>query len=187
MRISGKHVMTGARRSLTVADLSAVSPNPFEFLPADEMLAELARDVGATSISRLRFCGDITASPNGEWCLSGKIGASIVQQCVVSLQDVRTRIDTTLERRYLADIGQVYPGIECPVPEDDTIELLTPEIDLYSIAREALLLELPVYPRKDGAELPDGTLPLAEDTAPDDPPTARPFAILSDLRDRLVR
>ncbi len=184
---AGTHPVTGSCQCLRVADLSAVSPNPFDLPPADEVLARLAQDVAASSISRFRFCGDITARSGSEWWLSGRIGASVVQQCVISLQDVRTRIDVTVERRFLADIGQVYPGIECPVPEDDTIEVLTREIDLYSIAREVLLLELPVYPRKAGAGLPDGTVPQSDDLAPEGAPTERPFAILSDFRDRLVR
>ena len=177
----------GARQacSLNVNDLSVTAANGFRFRPGKSVLAGLAREIRANSVSNLAFSGEVRAASPEEWLLRGHLGATVKQQCVVSLEDVTTRIDVAVERRFLADMERVYPGVECPVPEDDTVEPLTSAIDLYGLAREVLLLELPTYPRSDDAVFPEGADPSSQ---PDrDSGGSRPFAVLSEFRGRLAR
>ena len=68
--------------------------------------------------------------------------------------------------------------------EDDTLEPLEREIDLWRILQEALALELPDYPKIEGAEL--GTVKVTESgkTALDDA-DLKPFAGLAGLKEKL--
>ena len=178
---------TGAHQasSLNVNDLSVTAANGFRFRPGKSVLAGLAKEIRVNSVSNLAFSGEVRAASPDEWLLRGRLGATIKQQCVVSLNDVTPRIDVAVERRFLADMDRVYPGVECPVPEDDTVEPLTSTIDLYGLAREVLILEMPTYPRTDDAVFPEGADPSS---LPDrDSSGSRPFAVLSELRGRLAR
>ena len=181
---SGTEAGAHKARSLNVRDLSTTAANGFRFRPGKSVLAELAREIRANSVSNLAFCGDVRAVSPDEWLLRGRLGATVRQQCVISLDDVATRINVAVERRFLADMDRVYPGLECPVPEDDTVEPLTSSIDLYGLAREVLLLELPTYPRIDDAVVPEGVDPSP---LPDrDNGGSRPFAVLSEFRGRMA-
>ncbi len=171
-------------RSLNVRDLSTTAANGFRFRPGKSVLAELAREIRANSVTNLAFRGEVRAVSPDEWLLQGRLGATVRQQCVISLGDVKTRVDVAVERRFLADMDRVYPGLECPVPDDDTVEPLASTIDLYGLAREVLLLELPTYPRIDDAVAPEvvGLPPLQDQ----DDGGSRPFAVLSEYRGRMA-
>jgi len=106
-----------------------------------------------------------------------------VQDCVVTLEPVTTRIEVDVVRRYQA--GYVPPEEdEIEMPEDESLEPLGEVIDPGAILEEALVLALPLYPRKDGAEIGEavftepGKRPMTDEQA-------RPFAGLAALRDKL--
>ena len=171
--------------SLNVADLSVSAPCGFNCLPGKQILGRLAGEISARSVSKFAFRGEVQAVSPEEWHLSGRLSATVVQQCVVSLGDVRTRIDVSIKRRFLADQDRVYPGLECPVPNDDTVELLSSVIDLYGLTREVLLLEIPSYPRLEGATVPDsGGSNSGQDQ---DQADGHPFAVLSEFRERMAK
>ena len=167
---------------LEIASLSEKSSNRFRYTPGKATLKQLATDISAVAIVKLEFNGDIRAVSTDEWRLQGHLGATVTQQCVVSLDKVKTRINVPVERRYLSDPERVYPAMDCAVPKDDSLELLTPEIDIFGLVREVMLLELPTYPRKDDAVVPDmagnGT------NSADDDLDRRPFAVLSEFCQR---
>ena len=70
------------------------------------------------------------------------------------------------------------------MPADDSLEPLPDSIDLYAIARETLVLELPEYPRAKGAcmSVPE---PEADVPGAGDEPAAKPFARLAPLKKSL--
>ena len=76
----------------------------------------------------------------------------MTQACVVTLDPVNTRIDTPVDRLFLAVI-ETPEGEAVEMPEDDSVEPLGSEIDLGEIMIESLSLNIPAYPRKDGVEL----------------------------------
>ncbi len=138
-----------------VADLLTESVNAFLVSIPHKDREQFAARTGAISISKFRFEGEITSSNGGDWLLSGRLGATVVQQCVVSLVEMKTRIDVAVARTFVQEPKRYEPGPDRKIPEDDTLELLAPEIDLYAIARETLVLELPAYPRISGAKVDD--------------------------------
>ncbi len=166
-----------------VADLPQNAPTEFDLRPGPETMRQLAEELGLSGLRKLRFAGRIAAHGARDWRLEAHLGATVVQPCVVTLDPVMTRIETDVTRLFLAEMPRPQ-GPETEMPEDDAIEPLGPEIDPAAVMAEALALALPLYPRKEGAELGEavfaepGKTPLRDEDA-------RPFAALASLRDKL--
>ncbi|MCB1339764.1 MAG: DUF177 domain-containing protein [Pseudooceanicola sp.] len=166
-----------------VADLDQNAPTPFDLRPDAATTAALAEELGLLGLRKLSFAGQIAAAGSRDFVLTGTLGATVVQPCVVTLDPVTTRIDTAVRRTYLANMPEVT-GDEVEMPEDDTQEPLPAVIDPAAVMAEALALALPLYPRKADAALDEanfaepGTEALTDETA-------KPFAGLAGLRDRL--
>lgn len=145
----------------------------------------LAKDLGIEQLKKLSFSGTLRPAGARDWVLSGHLGATVQQSCVVTLEPVTTRIEDTVLRQYIAD-WQDPEEVESEMPEDDSTEPLGDQIDAMAAITEALLLAVPAYPRKEGAELgalvyaEPGVEPLTEDTV-------KPFASLAALKDKMEK
>ena len=171
------------RLPLRLSDLAARRPTPVTLEPDAAGRAALAEALGIPAIRKLRFSGTLTPLGRQDWELRADLGATVVQDCVVTLAPVTTRIDATVTRRYLADY--VEPGgTEAEMPEDDEAEPLPQTLDLGQVLREALALELPPFPRAEGAALDEaqfaapGVSPMTDDDA-------KPLAGLAALKAKL--
>ena len=170
---------------LRVADLPQNAPTPFELRPNAEALEAIRNDLDLLGLRKLSFVGDVQAQGKRDWALTAKLGATVVQSCVVTLEPVTTRIDVAVTRVYVADwVEPDEPEYE--IPQDDETEPLGPEIDPAQVMVEALELALPEYPRKADAELGSSnyTEPGKQAMTDDD---AKPFAGLAELRDALKK
>ena len=170
---------------LRLADLVASRGTAFALAPDAAERNAIADALGIVGIKKLRFDGKLTPQGRKDWVLTAQIGATVVQDCVVTLAPVTTRIDESITRSYLADMPEVT-GTEIEMPEDDTIEPLPDSIDLYAVLTEALALALPLYPRAEGAELGE-TVYTEKGVAPLTDEAAKPFAGLGALRDSLKK
>jgi uncharacterized metal-binding protein YceD (DUF177 family) len=168
---------------LRVADLPQNKPTRFVLQPAAAAMSQLATELELNALRKLRFEGRVEALGKRDWKLTARIGATVVQPCVVSLEPVTTRIDQPVERMYLAQF-EFPESAEAEMPDDDSTEALPEVIDLEEVMAEALSLALPQFPRKDGIELGEavftepGQKPMTDEDA-------RPFAGLANLRDAL--
>jgi uncharacterized metal-binding protein YceD (DUF177 family) len=171
--------------SLRVADLPQNAPTPFDLRPDSKGLDAIKTELGLLGLRKLSFVGDVRAQGKRDWILAGKLGATVIQPCVVTLEPVTTRIDIPVSRIYLKD-WQNPDEPEFEIPEGDETEALGAEIDPASVMIEALSLALPQYPRKDGAELEQAgyTEPGKQAMTDED---AKPFAGLANLRDALKK
>lgn len=167
---------------LRIADLNPKRPVRFAIVPTPADLKQIATDLEIKALRKVRFEGTLTARGKRDWELEAKLGATVVQNCVVTLEPVTTRIDEPVYRRYLADFDE--PSNDDETNLDDTSEPLPATLDLTDVATEALALALPLFPRVDGAELPEtvvtepGREALTEETS-------KPFAGLADLKKKL--
>ncbi|MCK0139114.1 DUF177 domain-containing protein [Aliiroseovarius sp. F47248L] len=167
-----------------VADLPTSRPTRFELVPNQDTCNAIAADLGIPGLRKLRFTGELKPLDKRDWQMEADLGATVIQDCVVTLDPVTTRIDDTVLRRWLKDLSEPDSGEEVEMPEDDNVDALGPVIDLGQVMIEALTLALPLYPRVEGAEVQarvfaePGTKPMTDDDA-------KPFAGLSDLRDKL--
>ncbi|MGC1498170.1 MAG: DUF177 domain-containing protein [Sulfitobacter sp.] len=171
--------------ALRVADLSQTADNSFALRPDAAKLAEIATTLDLSSLRKLSFVGRIVPSGNTDWKLEGRLGATVVQPCVITLEPVTTRIDADITRQFVHDYSDPDEP-EAEMPEDESTERLGQWIDPALVMQEALTLRVPDYPRKDDVELGQmvytkpGEAPMTDEDA-------RPFAGLADLKDQLKK
>ena len=159
---------------------------PQEFLlePDANTRAKIAEDLSILAIRKLRFHGMVEPKGDTDWRLKGRLGATVVQPCVVTLEPVSNRIDTDVVRNFVSALPDIGDASEVEMPEDDSLEPLTDMIDLEAILVEALALNLPDFPRAEGVDAIDvnvtepGKSPMTDEYA-------KPFAGLASLRDSL--
>lgn len=165
---------------MDVARLKSGSVQDFDIAPGAPEVKALTKLFNALKLTKMRFKGTLQPFGKSELELTGHLGATVVQPCVVTLAPVTTRIETDIHRLFVNAIG-VADAVDIDPNDDVDLELLGPTIDLGLIAIEELALALPEYPRAPGAELA-----LAFNDDIDDPDSAaRPFDALKALRDRL--
>ncbi|MFC2967489.1 YceD family protein [Acidimangrovimonas pyrenivorans] len=169
---------------LRVADLPARKPTRFKLRPEGETLGLIAQLVGADAVRKLSFEGALRPEGKRDFVLEARLGATVVQPCVVTLAPVTTRIEEEVVRRYLAEMPEPN-GDEVEMPEDDSAEPLPEVIDPGAVMLEALALALPLYPRVPEAELGEASF-AAPGTAPLTDEAVKPFAGLAGLRDKLA-
>ena len=169
---------------IRLSALPRATGHPVRWEPSAEVCGSLAAELEIRALRKLRFEGRLSPEGRADWRLDGALGATAVQDCVVTLEPVTTRVDVEVERLFAADAGP-GPAGETEMAEDaDLVEPLPETLDLRALLAEALLLELPRFPRADGAELglstaaPPGARPLEEERE-------KPFAGLAELRARL--
>lgn len=163
-----------------VIDLARLRDAPefaFDIAPSPAESEAIARLMDARAVRKLRFAGKLTALAKGGWELDAALGATVVQNCVVSLDPVTSRVDQRVRRLYLPDAPR---GTDVILSEDDDedVEPLPDRLDLGLVAVEALALALPAYPRKEGASL--AAMGYGEEVE-----VVKPFAALAALRDKL--
>lgn len=167
---------------LRLSDLRRRGGMRFAVAPGEAERAAMARALDILALPALRFEGRVEPQGREDWRLEGRLDARAVQACVVTLEPVESAVSEPVERLYVAGMEEPE-GTEVEVPEEDR-EPLPAAIDLLAVAREALGLALPPYPRAPGVEL--GEAVFAEPgAAPMTDADARPFAGLAALRDRL--
>lgn len=170
--------------ALRVAALSQSAPTKFSLRPDAPELAELAKELELLGLRKLSFEGTVRPIGASDWQLKGRLGATVVQPCVVTLEPVTTRIDADVMRLFLRDFEDI-DAPEAEMPEDENAEALGAWIDPVAIMAEELALALPPYPRKDE----EGEATTVRVTEPGKTPMtdeqARPFAGLADLKAQL--
>jgi uncharacterized metal-binding protein YceD (DUF177 family) len=169
-----------------VADLPLNRAFEFSLTPDAGLRRSIADALSIVSLRKLRFEGTLTPMAKNDWHLTGQLGATAVQNCVITLDPVTTRIDEAIDRRF-QDLAQDHDhdaDSETEIPQDDTVEPIGTVIDPGQIMVEALILALPQFPRAPGAELVQSNFTAPGKLAMSDA-DARPFAQLSELRNKL--
>ncbi len=177
---SPRQPLAAASLPLRVTDLPTRRPQPFHLRPEADERARIAQEMGISAVRKLDFRGTLQAEGKHDWRLEGRLGATVVQPCVITAEPVSTRIDIDVVRRFLRNMPQP-DATEVEMPEDDTLEPLGAVIDPGTVMIEALTIALPDYPRAPGATLD------AEEFAPPgaatiDDARPNPFAVLAKLK-----
>jgi uncharacterized metal-binding protein YceD (DUF177 family) len=168
---------------LRVAELSQNAQTPFSLRPDADSLRKIAEELDLSALRKLSFEGRLKALGRSDWQLEARLGATVVQPCVVTLEPVQTRIDVDVTRLFVQDYEEPEET-EVEMAEDDRTEPLGAWIDPAVVMIEALALEIPEYPRADGAELGQAVYTKPGE-APMTDEDARPFAGLANLKDQL--
>ena len=162
-----------------VAAIAGRTSTHVRFHPTAPERQAIADALGLISLPAMTFDGDIRPAAKRDMVLEGKLTATVVQPCSVTLEPVTTKIADPVRRHFIADY-KLPEADELEMPEDDSTEALGEVIDAAAVAIEALALSLPLYPRAAGVELGEavftepGLEPLREGDL-------KPFAALAGL------
>lgn len=169
--------------ALRVSELPQNRPTVFDLRPDAKTLETLADELNIKGLRKLRFTGSISTKGRRDWQLSATLGVSVLQDCVVTLEPMTTRIDEKVERFFVSDFSEPDdPEVE--MSADERVETLEDTIDPFAVMTEALALLITPYPRKEGAELgaavysQPGVAPLQDEDT-------KPFAGLAALKNQL--
>jgi len=167
-----------------LSDLVRGKSRQVEIVPDAETRAAIGADLNLVELRKLRLEGRLAPLGKRDWRFEGRLGATVVQACVVTLAPVVTRIEEDVARSWVAD-WQAPEGDEVELAEDVDTEPLGQEIDLRAVMVEALALSLPPWPRAEGADLGEAVFTKPGETPMRDEDT-RAFAGLAGLRDKLA-
>jgi uncharacterized metal-binding protein YceD (DUF177 family) len=171
---------------LRISEIPKSKAMPFDIVFTDRDLETIAGILSAQSVKKMRINGKIAPYGKKDWQLTAIVGATVVQACVVTLDPVQTRIDTPISLTYSADYEFNNDDTVVEMTIDETIEPLSDEIDLASIAIEAVAMALPDYPRSQNAQLESAVFTEPGNTPMTDEDT-KPFASLASLKDKLSK
>lgn len=165
--------------------LNATKSNIFRWQGDANNNSKIAEQLSLISVDKLDFRGKISAQGKNKWLLTGKLGATATQKCVVTLEAIKCRVDEKIRRIYVP-IEEI-PSVEkddrrdIKLELDENLEPLTNSVDLSLIAQEILALSLPDYPRSNNTDYVSVSLGEDEKTNERDN-QQNPFAILSTLK-----
>jgi len=170
---------------LRLTDLGTRKPTPFAVSPDAAQRDVIAQALNIPKVRKLQFDGQFSPIGQTDWQLTATLGATVVQDCVVTLDPVTSRIDEKISRHYVADYV-VPEAAETEMDDDDTVDPLPQTVDVVAVMMEALSLAIPAFPRSADATLGDAnyTQPGAAPMTDED---AKPFAGLGALRDQLQK
>ena len=171
-------------RILKVSSLNNTVDYEFEEVPSEDETNAMAALFDVVSIRKMRFTGAISPYEDEGWLLEGKLGVTVSQNCVVTLERIRTRLDLDVRRIFTPMAEPDENEITLDASHNDELEPLGKEIDLGLVAMEALALAIPEYPRTERAELPESSF-SPPDTGDIEEEAPKPFAGLAALKEKL--
>jgi uncharacterized metal-binding protein YceD (DUF177 family) len=172
--------------TLLIADLKDGAENSFQLKLDRTSCAQIADHLELLALRKVLFRGTLTPQGKRGWRLKAKVGATVQQACIVTLNPVNTRLDETVILNYSADMDDQIAEVDIEMHQDTTQELLTREINLIEVLTEAISLALPTYPKSskvivgDASFTEPGKTPMSDEDA-------KPFAGLAALKTILAR
>jgi hypothetical protein len=145
-------------------------------LVADEKTREaIAKIVNLNALPRLEAGFDLTRHGPGGLHVSGRVAATVVQTCVVTLEPVESIIEEAVDMTFQPEpaVGGATSGFHAVDADDPPEALRDGVVDLGAVATEFLLLGIDPYPRKAGVAF---DAPSTGDAA------GHPFAALAVLK-----
>jgi len=150
----------------------------FELVPDEATRQAVAGEIGLVALPRLAATFDLTRRGTDSLRVEGRVTATVIQNCVVTLEPVESEIDEPMELFFRPEpAGQAETGEEGgfhPFEGKEPPEtLVNGAVDLGVIATEFLNLGIDPYPRKEGVMF---------DAPPAGDPAGHPFAALAALK-----
>ena len=145
-------------------------------IAADGAVREaIAKVAGLAALPRLEAGFDLTRQGSDGLHLVGRVRATVVQDCVVTLEPIESGIDEAVDLLFLPQAPRAADAAAPrTIDADESPEALHDGVlDLGAVATEFLLLGIDPYPRKAGAVF---------EAPPAGDPASHPFAALAALR-----
>lgn len=167
-------------------------------IEADEdQRADLAKRLGVVSVKDAFADLSVTyLKSNATYHVEGDIEATVIQECIVTLEPIETAISESIEGWYADKQSAVsfaaakreregarsQGEVEILTEEDDPEPLLNGHIDLGELATQHISLAIPLYPQKEGAEYAESAGEFSLDD--ESPLRKNPFEALKDWKEK---
>ncbi len=174
------------------------SPTRLSIVANENERSAVARRLGLLSLDALKADIELARDRKEHVVhVTGKLYAELVQECVVSLEPVKTKIEEEFEGWFADNENTVSfvkarqdrlrekTGIDIPMldEQEDPDPIIDGMIDIGELTVQHLSLAVPRYPHKEGADCVPGdkTLEVEEDKSEI---RKNPFAALRDWKSR---
>ncbi len=149
-----------------------------ELVPDEATRQAIAQEAGLVALPRLVATFDLARRGADSLRVEGRVTATVIQNCVVTLEPVESEIDEFVELFFrpqaASETGTDQEASSHPFEGEEPPETLVDgTVDLGTIATEFLNLGIDPYPRKEGAVF---------DAPPAGDPASHPFAALAALK-----
>jgi hypothetical protein len=143
-------------------------------VPDAETRLAIAHIAGLRELSRLEANFDLLRHGAGGLRVTGRVSATVGQNCVVTLEPLANEIEEDVDLLYMpAALAAVTDGETPAEPKwDDPEPLIGGAVDLGVLATEFVILGIDPYPRKPGAVF---------EPSRDQKPDPGPFAALAGM------
>ena len=131
--------------------------------------ARLAKAFGLVAVDLFEAKFHIAKRGEGRFKVTGHLQAHVTQNCVISLEPFDAPVEAEIDVDF-ARPGTVGPAFQ--KDEDPPDPILDGKIDLGALAAEFLVLNLDLYPRKEGAAF------VMTEPGHNEPETDSPFSVL---------
>jgi uncharacterized metal-binding protein YceD (DUF177 family) len=135
----------------------------------------IAKAAGLAALPRLEAGFDLVRQGSDGLRAVGLVSATVVQNCVVTLEPIESRIEEPVDLLFLPDVAPAADaaGLQALEADDPPEPLRDGVVDLGAVSTEFLLLGIDPYPRK-----PDAVF----HAPPAGEPASHPFAALQALK-----
>lgn len=129
----------------------------FDLAADDEVRAAIARLAGLRDLPRLQATFEITRQGGDGLRVSGRVSATVGQNCVVTLEPLVSDVEEDVEVVFMPQSAAAQNGdgkaggLPVDAKWDDPEPLVGGVVDLGALATEFLILGINPYPRKAGA------------------------------------
>ncbi len=129
----------------------------FALIADAEARAGIARLAGLRDLPRLQADFDVTRQGAGGLHVTGRVSATVGQNCVVTLEPLANEVDEKVDLLFMPPAADAAGGASetddggADAKWDDPEPLIGGVIDLGALATEFLVLGIDPYPRKPGA------------------------------------
>lgn len=139
-------------RIIKISDLQFNQKNTFSIRLNDQETANLIKFLGITNIFSFNCKINFKPVQDG-WLILGIINLVASQQCVITLDNVRTKLKISLKRMLISEANIKHKETASPDLDLEDIDQITEILELGDIITEEIILMLPKYPRKKGVKL----------------------------------
>ena len=154
---------------------------PFNETANKSELTAISKFLNLKNISYLNFQGKIVRIDSIKFYLSGFLKAKIIQNCIITLDPIKSNVLVQIER-FFVNGRQKWNPVDISIKANaEEYDLFQNELDLGTIALEELSVELPDYPRKSNTHF-SGISVTEKGISKLNDSNLKPFAALSVLK-----
>jgi uncharacterized metal-binding protein YceD (DUF177 family) len=143
-------------------------------------LSEIQESLKIRKLQNFSFQGRLNQSKKKNYELHLSFRATIIQNCVITNEPVKTSLNDKIDRYYLDEYPEPNKESLSLDMRSKDIELIHNELDIGAVAIEALCLKIPDYPRKKNVQFHGLTI-TDSGVKPIDKTLINPFSVLKNF------